>query len=221
MFVGAIDAYKLDLPMLEALVAQHPEWNVVLIGPVGETDPSTDVSGLERFPNVFLLGPKPYEVLPSYLAQADVALLPLQLNEYTRHMYPMKFFEYLAAGRPVVATAIPSLQDQSDVALLCPPDAVSFEAAIRCALAGEGPTLEQRLRRAGLQTYRTRTEAMLDCLDRHGLMPDLPLAPQAPPLHRVRAQFSRRKLSAQFCLLGLRLLEEVVAVMAKVGVLNI
>ena len=207
VFIGAIDSYKLDLSMLEVLMERTPYWTYLLIGPVGEADPSTDVSSWRRFENVHLLGTRDYSALPAYLAYADVALLPLQLNEYTRHMYPMKFFEYLAAGRPVVATAIPSLQDQSDVALLCPPDAVSFEAAIRCALAGEGPTLEQRLRRAGLQTYRTRTEAMLDCLDRHGLMPDLPLAPQAPPLHRVRAQFSRRKLSAQFCLLGLRLLE--------------
>ena len=207
IFIGAIDSYKLDLPMLEVLMERTPHWTYLLIGPVGEADPSTDVSSWRRMANVHLLGTRDYSTLPAYLAHADVALLPLQLNDYTRHMYPMKFFEYLAAGRQVVATAIPALQDQSDVALLCPPDALKFETAIHRALAGDGPALEQRLRRARLHTYRTRTEAMLDCLDRHGLMPDLPLAPQAPPLHRVRAQFSRRQLSAQFCLLWLRLLD--------------
>ena len=207
IFIGAIDSYKLDMPMLEALIERTPHWTYLFIGPVGEADPSTDVSRWRRFENVHLLGTKHYSTLPAYLAYADVALLPLQLNDYTRHMYPMKFFEYLAAGRPVVATAIPSLQDQSDVALLCPPDAVQFEVAIGRALAGEGPALEHRLQRAQLHTYRKRTEAMLNCLGQHGLMPDLPLAPQAPPLHRCRAQFSRRVLSAQICLSVLRLLD--------------
>ena len=207
IFIGAIDAYKLDMTMLELLMKRTPNWTYLFIGPVGETDPSTDVSHWRRMANVHLLGTKNYSSLPAYLAYADVALLPLQLNDYTRHMYPMKFFEYLAAGRPVVSTAIPALQDQSDVALLCPPDPLAFEVAIRCALAGEGPALDQRLHRARQHTYRSRTETMLDCLDHHGLMPDVPQAPQAPPFHRLRAQFTRRQLSARLCLLGLRLLD--------------
>ena len=207
IFIGAIDAYKLDMTMLELLMKRTPHWTYLFIGPVGEADPSTDVSAWRRLANVYLLGTRDYGSLPAYLAHADVALLPLQLNDYTRHMYPMKFFEYLAAGCQVVSTAIPALQDQSDVALLCPPDALEFEIAIRRALAGEGPALDQRLRRARRHTYRRRTEAMLDCLDHHGLMPDVPLAPQAPPFHRVRAQFSRQQLSAQLCLSGLRLLD--------------
>ena len=202
MFVGAIDAYKLDLPLLEILASGHPNWSFVFIGPVGETDPSTDVRGLKRLPNVHLLGPRPYSTLPAYLAQADVALLPLQLNTYTRHMYPMKFFEYLAAGCPVVATAIPSLLDQGDVARLCPPEAQAFAVAIESALAGHGPAKALRLERAQSNTYRTRTQAMLAVLDRHGLLPVQPLPPQAPPYHHVRSQWRWSWLGAQLNLLG-------------------
>ena len=207
MFVGAIDAYKLDLPMLEALAAQHPEWKLVLIGPVGETDPSTDVSSLKCYPNVFLLGPKAYGDLPGYLAHADVALLPLQLNDYTRHMYPMKFFEYLAAGRPVVATAIPSLQDQADVALLCDAGVDAFSKAIRRALVGDLPSLETRLHRAGQHTYTARTRAMLATLQRHGLLPEEPVPPQAPPYHHLRSQLKCSWLKAQALLAMVWLLE--------------
>ena len=207
IFIGAIDAYKLDLDMLEALMERTPHWTYLFIGPVGETDPSTDVSGWRRFANVHLLGTRNYNTLPAYLAHADVALLPLQLNDYTRHMYPMKFFEYLAAGRPVVATSIPSLENQADVALLCPPDALAFEEAITQALDDQGPALEQRLKRAQLHTYRTRTMAMLDCLDHHGLMPDEPLAPQAPPYHAVRSQWSLSCLTAKLFLAALSLLD--------------
>lgn len=170
MFVGAIDAYKLDLPMLERLVAATPTWTYVFIGPVGETDPSTDVTALLAHPNVQWLGPRPYQELPGYLACADVALLPLQLNDYTRRMFPMKFFEYLSAGCPVVATAIPSLIAQGDVAWLCQPEAAPFQAAIRRALAAEGPDREHRLKRAALHSYRRRSEAMLERLRFHGLI---------------------------------------------------
>ena len=207
IFIGAIDAYKLDLHMLEALMERTPHWTYLFIGPVGETDPSTDVSSWQRFPHVHQVGPRAYASLPAYLAHADVALLPLQLNDYTRHMYPMKFFEYLSAGRPVVATAIPSLRDQGDVALLCQPEVSAFEAAIQQALAGEGPSLERRLERAQRHTYQTRTKAMLDRLSHHGLMPDEPFAPQAPPYHRFRHQWSRAQVFAQLRLALLGVLE--------------
>jgi glycosyltransferase involved in cell wall biosynthesis len=164
LFIGAIDAYKLDLDMLTSLAGRHPEWEFVLIGPVGECDPSTDVSALQALSNVHLAGPVAYSDLPSWLAHADLALLPLQVNGYTRHMFPMKFFEYLSSGLPVVATAIPSLQSHRDVALLCSPDVESFEQAIALALKGGGPDLQKRLQRASTQTYQVRTEKMLTLL---------------------------------------------------------
>lgn len=181
IFIGAIDAYKLDLPLLEDLARSSPEWNYVLIGPVGETDPTTDVRGLQSLANVHLLGPRTYASLPNYLAYADVALLPLQINDYTRHMFPMKFFEYLAAGCQVVGTKIPSLLDQGDVALLQEPNPFKFRAAITKALAGDGPALAKRLDRAAQHTYLKRTQAMLNILEKRGLL--LLDASGAPPRH--------------------------------------
>ena len=92
LFMGAIDAYKLDLTLLHQLAVRNPGWSLVLIGPVGECDPSTDISDLEACPNVQFIGPINYDALPSWLAHADLGLLPLQVNGYTRHMFPMKFF---------------------------------------------------------------------------------------------------------------------------------
>lgn len=188
LFMGAIDAYKLDLDMLTALASRHPVWEFVLIGPVGECDPSTDVSALQACSNVQLVGSVAYSDLPSWLAHADVALLPLQVNGYTRHMFPMKFFEYLSSGLPVVATAIPSLQAHRDVALLCSPDVASFEQAIGVALKGEGPDLQQRLQRASTQTYQARTEKMLTLLKKISVLQEFsksPRVPRRPALPRV------------------------------------
>ena len=185
MFVGAIDAYKLDLPMLTALARQRPDWSWVLVGPVGETDPDTRIAALQALPNVHLMGLQAYADLPAWLAHADVALLPLQENPYTQHMFPMKFFEYLAAGRPVVATQIPALRPYASGALLCPPTADAFEAAIASALLGDGPSLEQRLALAAEHTYESRTRKMLEDLQRDGL---LDAASSGPSMLRVQGR---------------------------------
>ena len=170
VFMGAIDAYKLDLGLLLQLAQRNSGWSFVLIGPVGECDPSTDVAALQACPNVELLGPVQYADLPAWLAYVDVALLPLRVNSYTSHMFPMKFFEYLSSGLPVVATAISALDAHADVALLCPPEIEAFEQAIQAALDGKGPTQARRLERAATQTYEQRTASMLHHLDRVGLL---------------------------------------------------
>jgi glycosyltransferase involved in cell wall biosynthesis len=165
-FVGAISAYKLDLPLLEQLARAHPEWSLVLIGPVGEGDPQTDVGTLAALANVHLLGPRSYATLPAYLKGFDLGLLPLRRNAYTQAMFPMKFFEYLAAGLPVVATAIDALAPFRQAALLCEPRADAFAAAIEQALGGGGPDLAARLDLAAAHTYQARTRRMLARLER-------------------------------------------------------
>jgi len=135
-FVGAISAYKLDLTLLETLARRHPHWSFVLIGPVGEGDPSTDVAALAALGNVHLLGTRPYNALPAYLKGLDLGLLPLRLTPYTQAMFPMKFFEYLAAGLPVVATAIDALQPFASLALLAPTHRRSLRHSHRRSPAG-------------------------------------------------------------------------------------
>jgi glycosyltransferase involved in cell wall biosynthesis len=73
-----------------------------MLGPVAKIEESD----LPRRPNIHWLGGKRYEQLPTYLAGWDVALMPFALNEATRFISPTKTLEYLAAGRPVVSTAI-------------------------------------------------------------------------------------------------------------------
>jgi len=180
IFIGAIDAYKLDLPGLTQLVRRRPDWRLVLIGPIGEADPSTDIEELRACPNVQWLGHRSYTTLPDFLAHADVALLPLQLNSYTRNMFPMKFFEYLASGLPVVATSIPSLERFRDSVLLVPPGAQHLESAIGLALQGKGPDRSERLALARQHTYYQRTQEMLLVLNQLGILDSSGLNQQSP-----------------------------------------
>jgi glycosyltransferase involved in cell wall biosynthesis len=162
-FIGAISAYKLDLDLLEHMAIARPDWSFVLIGPVGEGDPSTDVRALQRLRNIYFISSKPYAELPAWLGGMDAAVLPLQCNNYTDAMFPMKFFEYLAAGRPVVATHIRSLQSYADWAHLAAPCPDAFVDHLRSAMAEDSPARrQQRSAFAAGFTYDRRTEQMLE-----------------------------------------------------------
>jgi glycosyltransferase involved in cell wall biosynthesis len=113
-FVGNITGYKLDFDLLTSLAHARPDWSFVLIGPVGRGDPSTDITKLRDLTNLHLLGERPYAELPRYLKGFDACLIPFNENESTRGSLPMKFFEYLAAGKPVIATDLPTLAEFSE-----------------------------------------------------------------------------------------------------------
>jgi len=168
-FVGAVSGYKLDLKLLARLARHRPDVQLVLIGRVGEGDPGTDLQLVRGLANVHLLGPRPYERLPDYLRGFDLALLPCPNNAYTRSMFPMKFFEYVAAGVPVVATALPALQDQAHLAQLCS-DADAFVRAVDRLLAdspGAGARTPVPLHALPEWcSYSSRTQSMLAELDR-------------------------------------------------------
>ena len=116
VFTGAVVSTKLDFALLAELARLRPGWSFALVGPVGPGQPDVDVSPLEAEPNLHLLGARRYEELPAVLRGADAALVPYAVNQLTRSVFPMKVYEYLAAGLPVVATRLPSLEGVDGVA---------------------------------------------------------------------------------------------------------
>lgn len=166
-FIGALSAYKVDFELVSEMARRHPEWSIVLIGKVGEGERNTDVSMLKRHANIYMLGPRAYDDLPAYLKGIGVSILPCRINDYTRAMFPMKFFEYLAAGKPVVSTRLHALQDYAHVARLAGTHD-EFIEAVATALRGRGATLDARLDVAREQTYEARTRKMLDLIYARG-----------------------------------------------------
>jgi glycosyltransferase involved in cell wall biosynthesis len=109
-FVGMVDLIRFDSELIR-LVAANPEYHVVI---VGGAMPGAERSLLD-LPNVHLLGMKPLDELPGYLKGMDVCLMPYRLNDATRSIYPLKLHEYMATGKPVVATAIPAVDNFRDL----------------------------------------------------------------------------------------------------------
>ncbi len=103
-YVGVLDE-RLDLALLAELAAELPDWDLQMVGPTAKIDPAD----LPTAPNVHYVGMQPYERLPEVMAGFDVALMPFALNEATRAISPTKTLEYLAAGLPVVSSAVPDV----------------------------------------------------------------------------------------------------------------
>ena len=100
-FYGVLDE-RLDLSLIREMAEQRPQMHFVLLGPVVKINPET----LPQRSNIHYLGRKGYSELPQYLAGWDVAMMPFALNDSTAYISPTKTPEYLAAGKPVVSTAI-------------------------------------------------------------------------------------------------------------------
>ena len=104
-YFGQVDPWKIDLELLAHVARLRPRWSIVLVGPPYEAADHPCIKGLT---NLHILGAKPYEDIPGYLKGFDVCLLPFKVTDGTRNGTPLKLFEYLAAGKPIVSTDIPS-----------------------------------------------------------------------------------------------------------------
>ena len=169
LFVGALSAYKVNFELIRKLALKCPNWSIVLVGLVGEGDPGTSISQLLDIKNIYLLGPKPYKELPRLMHFSDVGLLPCMLNQYTRAMFPMKFFEYLAAGLPVVSTNLPSLKEFADYVSFAN-SAEEFASEINNILSGSSGFDQFRVKQlVSNHSYRKRTEKMVTIVN-HALL---------------------------------------------------
>jgi glycosyltransferase involved in cell wall biosynthesis len=164
-FAGNFLASKVDLSLLEEIATKKREWTLLLIGP---SAPETlrVLEHIARLPNVRWLGPKPYAELPRYIAAFDVGLIPYVSNAYTRSCFPLKLYEYLAAGKPVVASGLPELAGmEPDVALTH--GAEAFSRAVEDALLrGSEAERERRMKLASRNSWDTRTERLLGLVQR-------------------------------------------------------
>lgn len=102
-FLGAVQ-YWIDLDLIRYLAVSEPGWSIVLIGPIGRL---AKIGKIKYLPNIHLLGRKDYVSLPSYLKAWDVCINPYILDETAMNCSPLKLYEYLATGKPIVSVDMP------------------------------------------------------------------------------------------------------------------
>jgi len=138
-YTGALYNIRLDIDVLVYIARTKPEWSLVLIGPEDEDFKN---SALHKLPNVFFLGNKKPDDLPAYVNCFDVALNPQKLNEVTRGNYPRKIDEYLAMGKPTVATKTEAMSVFAEYTYLAQ-DSAEYVQFIEKALAEDSPALAE------------------------------------------------------------------------------
>lgn len=165
-YVGALDAYKVDFELIKHIAMEKPGWSIVLIGPVAEGDPATKVDSFKKFGNVHFLREKPYQELPGYIKAFDICMIPYSINKYTKYSFPLKVHEFLATGKPVVTTVLPSVMDLSDV-LKIASGYEQFVQFLEEALGGDSPKAKaQRLKVARENTWEHRVKQLLNIISK-------------------------------------------------------
>lgn len=159
-YVGYI-MERTDLDLIRYIAESHPEWKVILVGPQ-YPDGLLDNSGLLALPNLDYLGPIPQEQVPRFLATLDVCLMPHRDTAYSRSMGPLKLYQYLASGKPIVTTNVAGLDLVKDLIHIADtfPD---FVRAIELALATDDLDKSTKRIEAAMQhTWPIRVRAMFD-----------------------------------------------------------
>lgn len=158
-YFGAI-ADWFDVDLLAEVARQRPNYSFVLLGGVFDVD----VSRLQALPNVKLLGQQPYETMPQYLFHFDVCTIPFKINPITEATDPVKLYEYLSGGKPVVATGMSELEHYREHVYLAD-NAEDFAAKLDAAIAENDPALpEQRRALARQHTWKNRYDRIEDGL---------------------------------------------------------
>ncbi len=157
-YIGGIHKH-IDFGLLKFIAHAHPEWSIVLVGPIQTT--TVEISGLK---NIYLLGKKDFSQLPYYINRFDVCLIPYLKSGYTSTVYPTKLNEYHALGKPVVSTDLPEVVNfnkDNDNLIFVAKTHREFAEIVRDVIRGQETILvERRIGSAKKNSWIKRIEEM-------------------------------------------------------------
>jgi glycosyltransferase involved in cell wall biosynthesis len=153
-YYGAI-ADWFDSALVADLAERRPDWDFLLIG----STYGAGLSRLARLPNVLLPGEEPYESLPEWLGRFDVAIIPFKRTKLTEATNPVKVYEMLAGGKPIVSVPLPEVAALAPLVRLAS-NAEEFEREIVAVLASPDEGIEERRAFAKEHTWERRFEVL-------------------------------------------------------------
>ncbi len=155
-YFGVVDE-RLDYDLIDALAAAYSHGSVVMAGPVAKVEPEQ----LPRRANLHWLGQQPYSALPALVKGFDVCLMPFALNEATRYINPTKTLEYMAAGKPIVSSAVPDVASHfGDIVHVALSHDEFVEGVIQALAAPDPARIQAGLERAESSTWDAIVAAM-------------------------------------------------------------
>lgn len=159
-YLGTVHPSRVDVDLVAAVARQLPGGgSIVLLGP--DHLPEPDRARLRSLGNVFLVPAVPYAQAPDYLRAFDVCLVPHVVTPFTESLNPIKLWEYLAAGKPIVSTRVAGFRDYPEHVALAD-TAEEFAAAIGRALAEDPERGRKRRSAAAAHSWSARVDAVVD-----------------------------------------------------------
>jgi hypothetical protein len=156
-------AHWVDYALIRQSAAAYPDWSFVVIGP--DADGSFAASALHERHNVHWIDAVPYADLPAYLAYFDVATIPFVVNDLTAAVSPVKLFEYMAGGRPIVSSALPECRKYPVVAVAESADEYNHLLARALMLRRDPAHTAGLAATAGANTWAARAAQIAQALD--------------------------------------------------------
>lgn len=168
--VGTLDD-RIDIEMLSILARQHPDWHLIFIGHIRSE--RLNLAPLLALTNVHYLDKRSFQELPEFLNGMNANLVPYLLNEMTRFISPLKVYEYLAVGKPVISVDLPEVRRLSEWVTIVPTTtgkaqtrAQAFAAGIQQTLDANTPGLESERRKVAWQhTWDERVNKMWEIIE--------------------------------------------------------
>lgn len=164
-YIGWLNEMRLDLELIEYLATERSTWNFLFIGPESHRDPLGP--RIRNLQNVHILKPVAYHLLSSVLTHCDVCILPNKINAHTTGNDPIKIYDYLATGKPLVSTNTAGTERLSDYIYLANTKE-AFLAHLDNIIAGNDRIdKEMRMRVAYENSWKHRFEKFLLLLKEH------------------------------------------------------
>jgi len=161
-YVGALQSIRLDKDIIEHIAKNRPDWNIILVGPEDEI---FENSSLHQYANIIFTGIKSIDALPDYINAFDVCINPQLINLVTIGNYPRKIDEYLAIGKPVVATATKAMETFSNFVYLAETKE-DYIVLIERALAEDSVDLQSYRRNFALEhTWENSVSAIYKAIN--------------------------------------------------------
>ena len=160
-YIGAIREW-VDIQLIYGIAKKRKDWNFLIVGPLG-----INVKDLRSLPNVILPGQIPFDELLPYLKAMDVTIVPFVLNNLIDNTNPIKIYEYLAAGKPVVVTPFPeAFNFQDNISIASGID--DFINTIEHILNSDNKNkIEERVNFAKINSWQARVKKIMDLIELH------------------------------------------------------
>jgi len=163
-YVGTMQE-RFDTDLIEYLAKNNPDKSFVLVGPVWRAKRKEVEEKLKTLPNVYLLGRKSYAEIPMYIQQFDVAIVAHHSDRFIKSTDPMKIYEYLACGKPIVSTQASTVKELNKL-ISVTTDPKEFSEKIKDCLSDDKPSLQEaRLAEAREQGWLKRVEKMIELIE--------------------------------------------------------